>query len=57
MPLYFLSNFAKNADSLGYGRILKKSENNPEIRITVLHYTVIEDEEAVCSTGTGPYLI
>ena len=31
-----------SADSLDNGQILKKFENNPWIRITVLNYTVIE---------------
>ena len=52
VPPYFLSEISKfcqkckkkiqSADSLGYGRILKKSENNPKLCITVLHYTVLQ---------------
>ena len=37
-----------SADSIDYGRVLKKFENNPWIRITVLNYTVPLMYQAKC---------
>ena len=49
MPLYFLSEISKYClkffeDSIDYGKIFKKFENNPWIRITVLNYTVFDTQ-------------
>ena len=49
----FFWNFT--ADSLDYWRILKKIENNPWIRITVLNYTVVSHYHKECIPPT--YLV
>ena len=68
IPLYFLSEISKycqnmqknkfnfSADSLDYGRVLKKFENNPWIRITVLNYTVVSSLKLAPCKGKGKQL-